>query len=181
MRNNVAKDHDNKYWTQASKGDHSDLNVFASLCKSDSVYLQNSKPVSCKMHAIVQNAISFELLYSRFVWINLQAYIYIPREGVGERVGNLGVILVRVCEPVFQNLSHSYTLPSKKRTHSYTWSSKMLTCSYTALWFFEPIFAGYYTNITVNSCNTKRISSLETSLSQNMCIYQDVRQMGPYT
>ena len=34
--------------------------------------------------------------------------------------GNLGVILVRVCEPVFQNLPHSYTWPSKKRTHSYT-------------------------------------------------------------
>ena len=34
--------------------------------------------------------------------------------------GNLGVILVRVCEPVFQNLPHSYTWPLKKRTHSYT-------------------------------------------------------------
>ena len=34
--------------------------------------------------------------------------------------GSLGVILVRVCEPVFQNLAHSYTRPSKKRTHSYT-------------------------------------------------------------
>ena len=28
--------------------------------------------------------------------------------------GNLGVILVRVCEPVFQNLPHSYTWPSEK-------------------------------------------------------------------
>ena len=34
-------------------------------------------------------------------------------------LGNLGVILVRVCEPVFQNLPHSYTWPSKKRTHSF--------------------------------------------------------------
>ena len=81
--------------------------------------------------------------------------------------GNLGVILVRVCEPVFQNLPDSYTWPSKKQTHSYTWSSKMLTYSYTALWFFlYPFFAGYYTNIIVNSCNTKRISSLEKSLSE---------------
>ena len=54
--------------------------------------------------------------------------------------GNLGVILVRVCEPVFQNLPHSYTWPSKKRTHSYTWSSKILTYSYIALWFFVPIY-----------------------------------------
>ena len=42
----------------------------------------------------------------------------------------------------------------------------MLTYSYTALSFFEPFFAGYYTNITVNSCNTKRISSLKKSLSE---------------
>ena len=33
---------------------------------------------------------------------------------------NLRVILVRVCEPAFQNLPHSYTWPSEKRTHSYT-------------------------------------------------------------
>ena len=43
--------------------------------------------------------------------------------------GNLGIILVRVCEPVFRNLSHSYTWPLKKRTHSYTRSSEMLTHS----------------------------------------------------
>ena len=42
----------------------------------------------------------------------------------------------------------------------------MLTYSYTALWFLYPFFAGYYTNITVSSCNTKRISSLEKSLSE---------------
>ena len=51
-------------------------------------------------------------------------------EGVG---GNLGVIVVRACEPVFQNLPHSYTWPLKKRTHSYTRSSEMLTYSYTVL------------------------------------------------
>ena len=34
--------------------------------------------------------------------------------GVG---GNLGVIVVRVCESVFQNLPHSYTWPLKTRTH----------------------------------------------------------------
>ena len=32
--------------------------------------------------------------------------------------------------------------------------------------FLYPFFAGYYTNIMVNSCNTKRISSLEKSLSE---------------
>ena len=53
---------------------------------------------------------------------------------------NLGVIVVRVCEPVFQNLPHSYTWPLKKWTHSYTWSSKMLTYLYTVLWFFVPIY-----------------------------------------
>ena len=34
------------------------------------------------------------------------------------------------------------------------------------MWFLYPFFAGYYTNITVNSYNTKRISSLEKSLSE---------------
>ena len=34
--------------------------------------------------------------------------------------GNLGVIVVRVCEPAFQNLPHSYTWFLKKWTHSYT-------------------------------------------------------------
>ena len=33
--------------------------------------------------------------------------------------------------------------------------------------FFYPFFAGCYTYITVNSCNTKRISSLEKSLREN--------------
>ena len=45
--------------------------------------------------------------------------------------GNLVVILVRVCEPVFQNLPYSYTWPLKKRTHSYTRSSEIMTHSYT--------------------------------------------------
>ena len=47
--------------------------------------------------------------------------------GWGWRPGNLGVIVVLVCEPVFRNLPHSYTWPLEKRTHSYTWSSEMLT------------------------------------------------------
>ena len=40
--------------------------------------------------------------------------------GGGGGRGSFGVILVRVCEPAFQNLPHSYTWPLKKRTHSYT-------------------------------------------------------------
>ena len=56
----------------------------------------------------------------------------------GRRGGNLGIIMVPVCRPVFRNLPHSYTWPLKKQTHSYTWSSEMLTYSYTALWFFIP-------------------------------------------
>ena len=60
-------------------------------------------------------------------------------------VGNLGVIVVPVCKPVFRNLPYSYTWPlkkNKKQTHSYTWSSKMLTHSYTALWLLYPFIAG---------------------------------------
>ena len=38
--------------------------------------------------------------------------------------GNLGVIVVRKCEPVFRNQIHSYTWPLKKRTHSYILNQK---------------------------------------------------------
>ena len=63
------------------------------------------------------------------------------RGGVGRGVrGNLGVIVVWVCESVFQNLPHSYTWPLKTRTHWYTRSSEMLTYSYTVLWSFVPIY-----------------------------------------
>ena len=34
--------------------------------------------------------------------------------GGGGAGGNLRVIVVRVCDPVFQNLLHSYTWPLKK-------------------------------------------------------------------
>ena len=71
-----------------------------------------------------------------------------------------------MCEPVFQNLPHSYTWPLKKRTHSYTWSSKSWPIHILPFDFLYPFCAGCYTNITVNSCNTKRIRSLEKSLSE---------------
>ena len=83
--------------------------------------------------------------------------------GEGSNRGNFGTgVRASISKPTPFN-----TWPSKKRTHSYTWSSKMLTYSYTALWFFVPIFCWLnYTNIIVNSCNTKSISSLEKSLSE---------------
>ena len=62
--------------------------------------------------------------------------------GGGGGAVNLGVIVVRVFEPIFRNPPHSYTWPLKKRTHSYTKSSEMLTHSYTALWFLYPFIAG---------------------------------------
>ena len=58
--------------------------------------------------------------------------------GGGGGRGYLVVIVVRVSEPVFRNLSHSYTWPLKIQPHSYTWSSEMLTYSYTVLWFLYP-------------------------------------------
>ena len=66
--------------------------------------------------------------------------------------GNLRVIVVRLCEPVFRNLYNSYTWPleknkkknkkkkkktkkktKKKQTYSYSWSSEILAYSYIAL------------------------------------------------
>ena len=79
-----------------------------------------------------------------------------------------GVILVQVCETVFQNLPHSYTWPSKKRTHSYVYLiiQNVDLFIYCPLIFLYPFFAGYYTNITINSYDTKRISSLEKPVSE---------------
>ena len=42
---------------------------------------------------------------------------------------------------------------------------------------FEP---GYYTNITVNSCNTKRISSLEKSLSEKYVHIRGCEKNGAF-
>ena len=51
------------------------------------------------------------------------------RRGRGGRGGGegAGVIVVGVCEPLFQNLSHSYTWPLKKWTHSDTGAYEILT------------------------------------------------------
>ena len=46
--------------------------------------------------------------------------------------------------------------------------------------FLYPFFAGYYTNITVNSCNTKRISSLEKSLSEKYVHIPGCQKIGSF-
>ena len=92
----------------------------------------------------------------------------------------VGVILVRVCEPVFQNLSHSYTWRLKKRTYSYTWSSKCWPIHILPFDFLYPSFAGCYTSITVNSCNTKRISSLEKYLSEKYMHISGCQKNGAF-
>ena len=77
--------------------------------------------------------------YVAFIIENIAKYIALP-PGVGgggwggEGAGGgcvTGVIVVRVFEPVFRNLTHSYIWPLKERTHSYT-----------ALWFLYPFIAG---------------------------------------
>ena len=119
----------------------------------------------------------FSLYKSDFAngWVPYVKKMIYPREG------NLGVILVRVCEPVFQNLPHSYTWPLKRRTHSYTWSSKMLTYSYTALWFFVPIYCWLLDKNHKISLNTMRTSSFEKSLSEKYVHIPGCQKMRPFT
>ena len=55
-----------------------------------------------------------------------------------------------------------------------------------AIWHTHPYYTiyrnpGYYTNITVNSCNTKRISSLEKSLSEKYVHMPGCQKTGPFT
>ena len=66
--------------------------------------------------------------------------------------------------------------PLKKRTHSYTWSSKMLTYSYTALWFLNPVITQISQSIHVIP---RRLAASKNLWAKNMCIYEDVRKMGP--
>ena len=51
---------------------------------------------------------------------------------------------------------------------------------YCPLTFLYPFFAGYYTNITVSSCNTKRITSLEKSLSEKYVHIPGCRKNGAF-
>ena len=86
-----------------------------------------------------------------------------------------------MCEPVFQNLPHSYTWPSKKNgpihilDHPKCWPIHILPFD-----ILYPFFAGYYTNITVSSCNTKRISSLEKSLSEKYVHISGCQKNGAF-
>ena len=89
--------------------------------------------------------------------------------GGGGGMGNLGVIVVRVCEPLFQNVLHSYTWSLKKNgpihipDYPKCWPIHILPFD-----FLYPFIAGYKTTITIYSLNTKRtnLSSLEKSLSK---------------
>ena len=74
--------------------------------------------------------------------------------GVGGGVVNLGVILVRVCDPVFGKLPQSYTRPSKNMTYSYT-LLLMLTYSYV-----HDLFATYTQNLHTNNTILFQFGSL---------------------
>ena len=77
--------------------------------------------------------------------------------------GNLRIILVRMCDKTYP--IHIPGLwkngPIHILDHPKCWPIHILPFD-----FLYPFFAGYYTNITVNSCNIKRISSLEKYLSE---------------
>ena len=94
---------------------------------------------------------------------------------------NLRVILIRVCEPVFQNLPHSHTWPLKKRTihipdHPKCWPIHILPFD-----FLYPFFAGCHTNISQSIHIIQRGKATSKNLwAKNMCINQDVRKMGPF-
>ena len=64
---------------------------------------------------------------------NLSTVLGGMARGEGGRRINLGIIVLLVFEPVFQNLPYAYTWPLKIWSHSYTRSSEMLTHSYITL------------------------------------------------
>ena len=90
--------------------------------------------------------------------------MYVSRGGWGGGC-NLGVILVRASQ-YFK--TYPIHIPGLRKNgpihildHPKCWPIHILPFD-----FLYPFFAGYYTNILVSSSNTKRISSLEKSLSE---------------
>ena len=94
--------------------------------------------------------------------------------------GNLGVIVVRVCEPVFQNLPHSYTWPLKNGPIHILDHQNVDLFIYCHFIFLYPFIAGCWTNIAVNSLNIKRTSSLEKSLSEKNVHIQGCQKSGAF-
>ena len=114
------------------------------------------------VHARVNEQTHWWCFLNRFRWYGRT----LISSGGGGGGGNLGVILVRVCEPYFK--TYPIHIPGLRKNepihildHSKCWPIHILPFD-----FLHPFFAGYYTNIIVNSCNTKNISSLEKSLSE---------------
>ena len=83
--------------------------------------------------------------------------------GGGLLRGNFGTgVRTNISKPtLFIYLAFEKTGPTHILDHPKCWPIHILPFD-----FLYPFFAGYHTNITVNSCNTKRISSLEKSLSE---------------
>ena len=85
------------------------------------------------------------------------------------RRGNFGVIVVRVCEPVFQNIPHSYTWPLKKNGPIHILDHPKCCPIHILPFDFCPhllLVVRQISQSIVNSLNTKRTSSLEKSLSE---------------
>ena len=123
------------------------------------------------------------LLFYVFIYHNYNPVtIYCHATCIGSYYTPLGVIVVRVCEPVFQNLPHSYTWPLKKRTHSYTCASKMLTYSYTALWFFVPIYCWLLDKYHSQFIKYQKNKQPRKITIQKICAYTRIpEKMGPFT
>ena len=84
----------------------------------------------------------------------------------GAGCGVTGLILVQVCEPVSKPTSFIYLAFEKTNPFIYLIIQNVDLIIYCPLIFFCTHFLLVVGHITVNSCNTKRISSLEKSLSE---------------
>ena len=101
--------------------------------------------------------------------------------GGGGEGGNLRVILVRVCGPVFETYPNHIPGLRKKMTYSYTWLNRMFTYSYTVLWFLFTLFAVCKQRLQINI--TILVSELNI-WAKNMNIIkhtcQKMQKMGPF-
>ena len=81
--------------------------------------------------------------------------MFSSRGGGGGGGGNLGVILVRVCDPVFENYPNHIPGLRKNMTYSYTLLYTMLTYSYV-----HDLFANYTQNLHTNNTILFQFGSL---------------------
>ena len=113
-------------------------------------------------------------LHSRLRWSFLSV-----RGSWGWGGGNLRVIVVRMCEPVFRNLPYSYIWPLTKTDPFIYFIVRNFDLLIYCPLIFYTLLLPVVTQISLSSLNSKR--TRKNRWSKIIRIYWDVRNVGPFT